>query len=313
MKFSVFKTSYCREPYAEMQLSEYASIVADPQVGGRVFMDAAEVVKQIRETNDVELQKKLKQKLPAISPGAHFGCNRQDVVNYTGLMQIDIDKGITDPELLRDELGRKSWVVFSSLSVRRGVWFLVRIPEPNRQELYWSKINAWLTNKYNLFADPSRKNPKDLRFYAPDNAAILNIEARTLPQLDPDPEPQSYHHPCIEPQKCLIKDRSTDYISPLDDFNKNADVLELLVDNGWKISHKRGNKIRLTRPGKSNGTSADWDESLRRLYVFTSNSDLALEDSHHALSPVDILMRLENICSTHEVRRLLAEKGYGRK
>jgi hypothetical protein len=85
----------------------------------------------------------------------------------------------------------------------------------------------------------------------------------------------------------------------------------MLLADGWKISHRLGNRVRLTRPGKSHGTSADWDEDLRRLYVFTSNSNLAMDNNQHALSPVDIFMQMNKINTTHEMKMKLSEMGYG--
>jgi len=307
MKFSAFKTSYSKEPFTDIQLTDFASIVHDPGKGGSIFTNGASIVYRIRATKDVNIQKQLKQQLPAISPGVQFGRNRQDIYCYTGLMQIDIDYGITDPEALRNELGRLSWVMFSSLSVRRGVWLLIEIPEPTRQVEYWHKVNDWLSKKYNLSADPSRKNPKDLRFFAPDKDAIYNPGARPLALLEQEPVKASKPIPILGKRGYT----GNGYVSPLDDFNKNADVIGMLLLDGWKISHKKGSKIRLTRPGKDHGTSADWDENRRRLYVFTSNSILAMDDPRHALSPVDIFMKREKINTTHEVRIKLADLGYG--
>ncbi len=309
MKFSTFKTKDSRRPFTEMQLSDFASIVHEPELGGAVFIEGARLAEQIRATKDHNVQKQLKQFLPAISPGTLFGQDRQDIRSYTGLMQIDIDEGISDPEQLRNDLGGLSWVAFSSLSVRKGVWLLIRIPEPENQPLYWEKINGWLLDKHGLTADPSRKNPKDLRFFAPDRDAIYNPNSKMLPFIPAEelpPKQPSYNRTCKVTQM-------GEFVSPFDDFNCNADVLSMLISDGWKINHRMGNKVRLTRPGKRSGTSADWDEKLRRLYVFTSTSNLAHDSNRHALSPVDIFMRLENITTTHQARQKLVEMGYGKK
>ncbi len=307
MKFSVFQKSYSRNPFSELQLSDYASIVIDPEKGGGIFTEGADLVKRIRATNEVDIQRKLKQKLPAISPGAQFGLDRQHVSCFTGLMQIDIDDGIKDPEGLRNALGQLSWVPFSSLSVRRGVYLLVWIPEPDRQPEYWEKVNIWLQATYQLSADPARKNPKDLRFFASDNGAIYNPQATILNTIPPEPtqlkKVVSYHNRNTTSAHGLI--------SPFQDFNNKADVISMLLNDGWKLGQKKGSKIRLTRPGKNHGTSADWDENIRRLYLFTSNSNLTMDGKGHALSPVDIFMQLHKINTTHEVRKLLTDLGYG--
>ena len=308
MRFSVFKNSFSKEAFSDLQLSDYASIVVNPETGGGTFIKGADLVKRIRATNDIERQRRLKQQLPAISPGALFGLNRQHVSCFTGLMQIDIDEGIQDPEELRNALGDISWVTFSSLSVRCGVWFLVKTPEPRRQPAYWKAINDWLQTSYQLSADPARKNPKDLRFFAPDKEAIFNPNAIAFKALPPEPILISKAVPY---QKNNVAS-TNGCISPFKDFNQNADVISMLLNDGWTVAHRKGDKIRLTRPGKDHGISADWDENLRRLYVFTSNSNLAMEGNGHALSPVDIFMKLNEIHSVKYVRRQLTDLGYGK-
>jgi hypothetical protein len=307
MEFSVFERPNYNRPWGALSLDIFASIVSDPAKGGPVFLKAAKLVEEIRQCTDKDMQKKLKQKCLAISPGTRFGINRQDIQYFTGLMQIDIDKGITDPESLRNNLGKLSWVTFSALSVRRRVWFLARIPEPEKQHLYWEKINAWLNDNYGLCADPARKNATDLRFYAPDENCIYNPGAVMLPFIQ-------------EPDKCAIdhttrpienKRTRSGYLSPITDFNQRADVVDMLLQAGWKISHEQGVKIRFTRPGKQSGISADWHKDKRRLYVFTDNGNLYQETTYHGLSAIDILMQLKQISSFTQARTIVKEMGYG--
>jgi len=307
MTFSVFERPNYTRPLGALSLDIFASIVSDPAKGGPLYIEAAKLVEQIRICSDPDSQKQLKQKLPAIAPGVRFGINRQDVQDFTGLMQIDIDKGITDPECLRNSLGNLSWVVFSALSVRRGVWFLARIPEPLKQHIYWERINAWLNDNYKLSADPARKNAKDLRFYAPDESCIFNPDAVVLPLI-------------LEPNKSKVdhithqgknKHTGTGYLSPITDFNQRADVVSLLLQEGWKISHEHGVKIRLTRPGKQSGISADWHTEKRRLYIFTDNSNLNQNSLEHGISATDVLMQLKQICDISDARKVIKEMGYG--
>lgn len=308
MNFSVFERPNYKKPSGAVSLASFASIVSDPALGGSIFIEASCLVNEIRNCADPVIQKQLKQKLPAIAPGVRFGLNRQDIRSYTGLMQIDIDKGITDPEKLRNDLGTLSWVVFSALSVRRGVWFLARIPEPHKQHIYWERINDWLYKNYKLNADPARKNAKDLRFFAPDPGCIFNPNAILLPAIPPSINDD--FGKIRNPKK--HDPAGSGYLSPITDFNQRADVVEMLLRDGWKISHTHGVKVRLTRPGKQNGTSADWHTEKRRLYIFTDNSNLYQSSLKHGLSATDVLMQLNQIQTLSEARTVLKEMGYGK-
>jgi hypothetical protein len=306
MKFSVFNRASSTVPVNTISLDQFATIVKNPVAGGEIFQKSAEIVKEIRLISDEARQKQLKQTLPAISPGVVFGENRQDVASFSGLMQIDIDH-VINPEQLRDELGNLSWVTFAALSVRKGVWLLVKIPEPERQAEYWFKVNEWLTKRYaGIEADPKRKNPKDLRFFAPDREAIYKPYALTLKIL-----PIQHAANTIKAPPKAIQRIGGNYISPIDDFNSRGDIIPLLQANDWKICRQHGRNIRLTRPGKSNGISANWNEDLRKLYVFSNHATLQNAISTHALSPVDIFMQLNQINSISDARQTLQNLGYG--
>lgn len=305
--FSLFENATAKEPTGSLSIAKFASIVCDPVNGGTRFIEAARIVDAIRLTNDFEDQRRLKLTLPAVAPGARFGNDRQNIENYTGLMQIDIDNGINDPEYLRNKIGSFSWVLLSALSVRKGVWFLARIPEPEKQAEYWEKVNNWLKSEFGLMADESRKNPKDLRFFAPDKGVIYNPNARLLPLI------QTYPFSAMPARKRKIKKQlSGIYLSPIDDFKRNADVIPMLLELGYKIYHQHGDKIRFTRPGKSRGTSAEWDENKRLFYDFSSNSPISGINPGRSLSALDIYIQLKQI-SLAEAREQLRATGWGRE
>jgi hypothetical protein len=55
-------------------------------------------------------------------------------------------------------------------------------------------------------------------------------------------------------------------------YNKNHNVLDLLYSFGWKFSRQNGNKVFLTRPDKTAGTSASVDTDKNTVYIFTSSA-----------------------------------------
>lgn len=305
MNFSILNKITSQTPSAILSLDEFVTILHDPFKGGEQYIKAKNTVERIRSITDEDQQKTLKQTLPAIAPGVVFGKNRQDVLFYTGLMQIDIDH-VKYPERLRNALSVFSWITLSALSVRKGVWLLIKIPEPERQAEYWTKVNGWLWNKYGVVADPARKNPKDLRFFAPDNGVIYNPEAIALPSLPAITAPETIQG-SKKPPKCF----TGPYLSPIDDFNARSDIIQILLINGWKIHRQIGCNIQLTRPGKRAGISANWNESLRKLYIFTSNSELHQNESRYPLSPTDIFMQMNHINCISLAREHLKSLGYG--
>src|SRR5206468_1138035 len=54
-----------------------------------------------------------------------------------------------------------------------------------------------------------------------------------------------------------------------DDYDQRGDTLALLLQHGWNIARTVGEGVRLTRPGKSHGTSATWNVIPCRFYVFS--------------------------------------------
>lgn len=305
MTFSILNKITAQIPSAILSLDKFVSILHDPANGGVQYIKASKIVDKIRSITDEYQQKELKQTLPVVAPGVVFGENRQDIKSFSGLMQIDIDH-VNNPEQLRDELGKLSWITLSALSVRKGVWLLVKIPEPERQAEYWAKVNAWLNKNYGIESDPARKNAKDLRFYSPDKDAVYNPNAATL-NIIPAPSAAK----TAKASHIAKRLNSGLYFSPIDDFNRRADVIPLLLSHDWKICNQHGNNIRLTRPGKSSGISANWNEELRKLYVFSSNSNLIQSDSHYPLSATDIFMQLNQISCIAFAREQLLSMGYG--
>ena len=303
MKFSAFKIAQSKKPIDSLTLDQFVKILRNPSIGGDIYIKAANTVELIRATTDEIRQKKLKLTLPAISPGVEFGSNREDILSYSGLMQIDIDH-VSEPEKLRKRLGSLSWVTLSALSVRKGVWLLIKIPEPHRQPEYWESINNWLQAVHKVEADPARQNPKDLRFYAPDSGVIYKPISCALNVL-----PERQCAKSVIASSNQKKSITGHYLSPLDDYNQQADVIDLLIASGWKFYNQFGKNIRLTRPGKQSGISANWNEELRRLFVFTSNS--IFQTDNRSLSPVDVFMKLNQINNLSIARNRLQDLGYG--
>lgn len=98
-------------------------------------------------------------------------------------------------------------------------------------------------------------------------------------------------------------------LSPFDDYNSQADVVSLLVSNGWAVVKQSGDRIHLKRPGKTDSeTSANYLVSKRLFYVFSSSTCF---DAGRAYNPVKVYSILECNGDDSEASKRLYDAGYG--
>jgi len=72
---------------------------------------------------------------------------------------------------------------------------------------------------------------------------------------------------------------------PWEAYNRmvaSDEMLELLDEDGWKIDHKKGSEIRLTRPGKKKGTSGTLHTDSNIFYAWSSPTDIPEEKGVNA-------------------------------
>lgn len=99
---------------------------------------------------------------------------------------------------------------------------------------------------------------------------------------------------------------------PGDDYNKRGNPLEILLKHQWTISHKSGDTIYLSRPGKKSGVSATFGHiGPNALYVFSSNA--APFDFERGYDAFGIVSILEYGGDTGAAAKALAAQGYGEK
>lgn len=114
--------------------------------------------------------------------------------------------------------------------------------------------------------------------------------------------------PQIEPQEYSGQVNKNNGLSPFDDYNQRADVVSLLVQNGWQISKESGDRVHLTRQGKSKGISGNWHKIKRTFFVFSSSTQFEPMKGYNAVG-VYCLLECNNDFS--EASRKLYDAGYG--
>lgn len=110
-------------------------------------------------------------------------------------------------------------------------------------------------------------------------------------------------------QKVVSPTRSTGEISTFEDFNQRADVPALLERHGWKLHQRSGSRMIYTRPGKTDQkASANYDESRRIFYVFSTSSDF---QSDKGYNPSQVYSILEHGGDYSAAAKSLYAEGYG--
>lgn len=119
--------------------------------------------------------------------------NSDNVVNHTGLLNLDIDKKanlhITDWGMVRDQIFAMPGVVASFLSVSgEGVTFVVRIKPDQHKDAFFSIVDG-MKHHMGINIDPGLHDIVRLRFVSDDPEAKIRYEFDQIPISEPS---QSY-------------------------------------------------------------------------------------------------------------------------
>ena len=100
-----------------------------------------------------------------------------------------------------------------------------------------------------------------------------------------------------------------------DDFNQRADsadkIRELLIEEGFQFSHKKGDRERYTRPGKDRREGISVDFNGKCLYVFSSNVQGFEPDRAYGLFSIYANLKHNGDCKM--AAKELGKLGYGKQ
>ena len=172
---SVFHSCFDRVPSGSMNLQEFVtdfSSLYKNRIG------------RIRNCQDDVRQKKMKSRLPAITPAGIFTIRRADSLREpSGYMSIDLDnlegKTTETKELLMDFPG----LCYCGLSVRgNGLFLIIKIASP---EKYVEHLEAVFNDlkELGLSPDPACKDISRLRFVSYDPDPVINFEVSPYTKL----------------------------------------------------------------------------------------------------------------------------------
>lgn len=202
---SIFHSRYDTVPNGRMSLKEF---VTDFSLSKRDWIG------RIRDCSDEDEQKKMKLRLPAITPAGIFTIRRADCLRVpSGFMSIDLDnlEGRTSKtkELIKDFPG----LAYCGLSVRgNGVFCIIKIAHPDKYNEHLEAAFDGL-KEMGLTPDPACKDICRLRFVSYDPDPIINFDTKPyekllpLPAINPSMTPSAYHNGAVAErvERCLAQ------------------------------------------------------------------------------------------------------------
>jgi hypothetical protein len=306
--FSKFSTVFDKSPPAETTIEEtWREIIAGKY---------SQLINSIRQAPNKDERSRLKLKLPAITPQAHFLTGERSKTaphNPRPVIVIDIDGlSFEDADRVRNDLGRDPHCFLSFLSPSaEGVKAFLAISDARKDpaDIFYTAEN-YIKTQYGLDIDSKCIGPDRACFVSADGGAIYKGEAAPLkivsrPQADPAKVPYSVEKP-----------RNNDLTgeSPLDSYSRQAgqQTFEaLLAAHGWTpSSHDR---LKWTRPGKSGGTSGQINppDSTIDVWSFYSHSSSVDFETSKALTAGALYAELEFSGDFSAAAKSLRNKGFG--
>lgn len=156
----------------------------------------AQIIEQLKSIKNPEEQKKFKEStLPSfcISCRCKDWRKEENIISHSGLLNIDVDGDqnlhIEDWHEMRDRISEQLPTIVSCfLSARgNGLSFVVKIKGDRHRETY-NSVGFDLQKRFNIYIDPSCKNPTRLRFVSYDPDAYINFDFDGIPLVVPSKE-----------------------------------------------------------------------------------------------------------------------------
>jgi hypothetical protein len=274
----------------------------------------------IYASGHIEEYNKYKSECPILMPSGIFeGSKGKDSLRqHSGYMSFDIDPAgkngipanehIEDWSMLKKQISRIANVAYVGHSLSGvGLWGLIPIQVPQdslkAREAHENYSAALIEDfwRFGIRLDTSCKNVNRLRYYAYDPKGYINLEAIPYSKK-------------IEKKKILHKKRNTkNGLTPWEAYNNDDSDphLTLLQNEGWKLieSRSKGDDLFFTRPGKSNGISAEYCKSRKWFFVYTSST--VFESGKH-YRPSEIFAKLVAGGDWSRASKELKKMNYGK-
>ena len=183
VSISVFKNATSTEPKSKTSIHELLSLIKKPP---DILIDQIENLRQNLMNGEEEKYKQGKKELVAVTVSGKFSVRRAaDLIDHSGILQIDIDK-VETPSKLRDKIAQDQHIISAFLSPsNQGVKALMLIPADHtiHKDSFLAAEN-YFKEHYNVQIDKSCKDLGRLMFlsYDPDLKTNPNAIPFKLPE-----------------------------------------------------------------------------------------------------------------------------------
>lgn len=237
---SAFRNIYAKEKEKDIQIEEFINSI---RIG-----DYKDLVEEIRKEQSKEEKNKQKTKLPAITTSSVVIGNRQikDVVNHSGLMQIDIDEiKVEDASRVKLLLVKDKYTFSTFYSPSGKVKCIVRvIPDIKMHKNQFQSLTKYYMNTYNIRCDESVKDVNRLMFYSWDPDIYYNPDSIVFQEYAPLENQKNgfnYTQPQLDALEVIrrIEGMSIDITGSHNDWIKIIySLIELFEDNCSEYIHR---------------------------------------------------------------------------
>ena len=137
-------------------------------------------VNAVRNAETKEERKRIKSKLPAITPSGIFSYRELDkLVSHSGILSLDFDD--CDPDKAKEILSNFSMIAYVGESVSgNGVFALIPILYPDNHKGHFLFMKEWIEKDTGLIVDKSCSDVCRLRGYSYDERPYVNLSCELL-------------------------------------------------------------------------------------------------------------------------------------
>ncbi len=296
-KFSFASTVLGQVPLETITLASFVEGIRS----GR-WAEPVERVRSMLARDDKGAAYGEKRRLPAVLPSGIFDKrSNEGLRERTGLICADLDALGDQLPSYREYIEADEYTLacFRSPS-GTGLKVWLRLDLDRTHEEGFRAMRRHFLERFGLEIDEACKDVSRACFVSHDTEAFFADDAQVLPY---PPKPVRFD----APEEKMPGSRLVDGTRPGDEYDARGDFFGLLRKHGWTSTGDGAN--RWTRPGKTLGVSATWNEVPGRFHVFSSNA--APLEPGKTYKPWHVYAFLEHGGDFKAASRALSAQGYG--
>ncbi|MGV8962057.1 MAG: BT4734/BF3469 family protein [Candidatus Saccharimonadaceae bacterium] len=295
-------------PLRDVTLREVADIISND-------LKLKSATEEMRALADSDKRNIFKcTKFPYVTPSGIFSTRKAtELKDYSGFIVLDFDD-LDDVDDAKSKILNQTEVDIALLYISpsgNGLKCIVPSTIVDEHSQVYKMYQQHFEYELGLKVDSSGKDIARASFLAHDPKVFHNGDAKFRKLEEYWEKPTSEKNVSHNNQQPSVSNaRSLDPSSPFEDYNSRGDSLALLEAYGWLKESEDNEKVRLIRPGKKSGVSADFRLSDKLLFVFTDATDF---EADKAYNPSQIFSELECGGDMKVARKKLLAMEYGKQ